>query len=107
MIKDEWGMKMNRRIIASGLALFMAAASFSCGKTDPQAETELTETTTEAVTETTAIAEDGAEVTTTKKKSSGSGLGFGMMGYVKKSHLVSARCNAKTLYNAFTTYNKF
>ena len=90
---------MNKRAIICGLALLMAAASFSCGKTEPQAEISSSETETTQAEETTAS--DGEDTNTNKKKSSS---GFGMMGYVKKSHQVSANVNAKSMHHAFTAY---
>ena len=85
---------MNKRVLLCGLTLLMAAASFSCGKTETKTEPQ-----TEITSETTI--EDSTETTTKKKKSSS---GFGMMGYVNKSQQSVANCNAKILHNAFTTY---
>lgn len=98
---------MNKRALLCGLAFLMAAASFSCGKTEPQTEisssvTETTVSETARIGETTGTGgEESTEATTKKKNSSWS---FGMMGYVKKSHQVTANINAKTLFTAFTTY---
>lgn len=96
---------MNKRIVTYGLALLLAAASFSCGKAEPQSEINSSGTETTTAEETTEAAADTSSPddsteTTTKKKSSGSGLGFGMMGYVNKSKQATANADAKSLYNA-------
>lgn len=90
-------MKMNKRIITFAAALLLSAALSGCGKNEPQtsiiSEKETTAASTEAVT-------GESTESTTKKKSSGTGLGFGMMGYVKKSKQSSINADASSLYKS-------
>lgn len=90
---------MKKRAILFALALLTAQAAFSCGKTETQTSISEEETTAAA---TEAVTEESTE-STTKRKSSGSGLGFGMMGYVKKSRMSAANANAASLYKSVCT----